>query len=61
MYKLRSTIIHKGIQYGGHYMSITNLGDDWLIQDDDKLGKLNHFPKEDNHFILAYSLKTLSC
>jgi len=57
VYKLRSTIIHKGIQYGGHYMSITNLGDDWLIQDDDKLGKLNHFPKEDNHFILAYSLK----
>mgnify|MGYP001176598488 FL=1 len=35
---------------------------DWikLIQDDDNLGKLNDFPKEDNHFILVYNLKTPS-
>jgi len=61
IYELRSTIIHKGIQYGGHYMSTTKLGDDWIIQDDDTLGKLKQFPKEDNHFILVYNLKTLSC
>jgi hypothetical protein len=42
-------------------MSTTKLGDDWIIQDDDTLGKLNQFPKEDNHFILVYSLKTPSC
>ena len=61
VYELRSTIIHKGIQYGGHYMSTTKLGDDWIIQDDDTLGKLKQFPKEDNHFIMVYNLKTLSC
>ena len=61
IYELRSTIIHKGIQYGGHYMSTIKLGDDWIIQDDDTLGKLKQFPKEDNHFILVYSLKTPSC
>mgnify|MGYP000081702034 FL=1 len=60
VYELRSTIIHKGIQYGGHYMSTTKLGDDWIIQDDDTLGKLKQFPKEDNHFIMVYNLKTLS-
>jgi len=60
VYNLKSTIIHKGIQYGGHYMSIVNHGDDWIIQDDDTLGKLISFPKEDNHFVLVYSLKTLS-
>ena len=41
-------------------MSITKLGDDWIIQDDDTLGKLKQFPKEDNHFIMVYNLKTLS-
>jgi hypothetical protein len=41
-------------------MSTTKLGDDWIIQDDDKLGKLKQFPTEDNHFILVYSLKTPS-
>jgi len=61
VYELQSTIIHKGIQYGGHYMSIVNHGDDWIIQDDDTLGKLNSFPKEDNHFVLVYNLKTPSC
>ena len=60
IYELQSTIIHKGIQYGGHYMSTIKLGDDWFIQDDDNLGKLNDFPKEDNHFILVYNLKTPS-
>ena len=60
VYNLRSSIIHKGIQYGGHYMSIIKRGDDWLIQDDDNLGKLNNFPKEDNHFVLVYNLKTPS-
>ena len=29
--------------------------------DDDNLGKLHNFPKEDNHFVLVYNLKTLSC
>jgi len=60
VYSLSSTVIHKGIQYGGHYISTTKIGDDWLIQDDDTLGKLHSFPKEDNHFILVYNLKTPS-
>jgi hypothetical protein len=60
VYELKSTIIHKGVQYGGHYMSTIKLGNDWIIQDDDTLGKLKQFPKEDNHFILVYNLKTPS-
>tara|TARA_B100000287_G_scaffold304511_1_gene287715 strand:+ start:1483 stop:2289 length:807 start_codon:yes stop_codon:yes gene_type:complete len=60
VYVLKSTIIHKGIQYGGHYMSTIKMGEDWLIQDDDTLGKLHNFPKQDNHFILVYNLKTPS-
>ena len=61
VYELQSTIIHKGIQYGGHYMSTKKLNKDWFIQDDDNLGKLHNFPKEDNHFVLVYNLKTPSC
>ena len=61
VYELQSTIIHKGIQYGGHYMSTKKINNDWFIQDDDNLGKLHNFPKEDNHFVLVYNLKTLSC
>jgi len=56
-YELKSSIVHKGIQFGGHYMSITKFNDDWIIQDDDKLGKLHEFPKRDNHFVLVYNLK----
>ena len=61
VYELQSTIIHKGIQCGGHYMSTKKINNDWFIQDDDNLGKLHNFPKEDNHFVLVYNLKTLSC
>jgi ubiquitin C-terminal hydrolase len=61
IYELQSTIIHKGIQYGGHYMSTLKINNEWLIQDDDNLGKLNQFPREDNHFVLVYNLKTPSC
>ena len=60
IYELQSTIIHKGIQYGGHYMSTLKINNEWLIQDDDNLGKLNQFPREDNHFVLVYNLKTPS-
>ena len=60
IYELQSTIIHKGIQCGGHYMSTIKIGENWFIQDDDNLGKLNDLPKEDNHFILVYNLKTPS-
>jgi uncharacterized protein Veg len=60
IYELQSTIIHKGIQCGGHYMSTIKIGEGWFIQDDDNLGKLNDLPKEDNHFILVYNLKTPS-
>lgn len=60
IYELQSTIIHKGIQCGGHYMSTIKIDEDWFIQDDDNLGKLNDLPKEDNHFILVYNLKTPS-
>lgn len=59
-YVLKGTIIHKGIQWGGHYMSMSKFGEDWFIQDDDSLGKLSHLPKEDSHYILVYSLKTPS-
>ena len=61
VYELQSTIIHKGIQYGGHYMSTVKINNEWLIQDDHNLGKLVQFPKEDNHFVLVYNLKTPSC
>ena len=60
IYELQSTIIHKGIQWGGHYMSMAKFGEDWIIQDDDSLGKLSELPKEDSHYILVYSLKTPS-
>jgi ubiquitin C-terminal hydrolase len=59
-YDLRGSIIHKGIQWGGHYMSMAKFGEEWIIQDDDSLGKLNELPKEDSHYILVYSLKTPS-
>jgi len=59
-YELISTIIHKGIQFGGHYMSTIKFGDDWILQDDDVLGKLHNFPKQDHHFVLVYNLKTPS-
>lgn len=61
VYELQSTIIHKGVQYGGHYMSTVKINNEWLIQDDHNLGKLVQFPKEDNHFVLVYNLKTPSC
>ncbi len=57
IYELKSTIIHKGIQCGGHYMSISKLDNNWFIQDDETIEKLDNFPKEDNHFILVYNLK----
>ena len=59
-YDLRCSVIHKGIQWGGHYISMTKLGKDWIIQDDNSLGKLSELPKEDSHYILVYSLKTPS-
>ena len=59
-YDLSGSIIHKGIQWGGHYMSMAKFGEDWIIQDDDSLGKLSELPKEDSHYILVYSLKTPS-
>jgi ubiquitin C-terminal hydrolase len=59
-YVLKGTIIHKGIQWGGHYMSMSKFGEDWIIQDDDSLGKLNTLPKEDSHYILVYNLETPS-
>ena len=41
-------------------MSMAKFGEDWIIQDDDSLGKLSELPKEDSHYILVYSLKTPS-
>jgi hypothetical protein len=59
-YELQGSVIHKGIQWGGHYISMCKIGDNWFIQDDDSLGKLSELPKEDSHYILVYSLKTPS-
>ena len=59
-HELSGSIVHKGIQRGGHYISMCALGTEWFIQDDDTLGKLNMLPNEDNHYILVYSLKTPS-
>jgi uncharacterized UBP type Zn finger protein len=59
-YELQGSIIHQGIQWGGHYMSMCKLGNEWFIQDDDTLGKITELPKEDNHYVLVYNLKTPS-
>lgn len=59
-YELQGSIIHQGIQWGGHYISMCKLGNEWFIQDDDTLGKITELPKEDNHYVLVYSLKTPS-
>lgn len=59
-YELQGSVIHKGIQWGGHYISMCKIGDNWFVQDDDSLGKLSELPSEDSHYILVYNLKTLS-
>ncbi len=59
-YELCGSIIHHGIQWGGHYMSMTKFDKDWIIQDDDKLVKLSGLPNEDSHYVQVYNLKTPS-
>ena len=44
----------------GVILCIGKFGEEWIIQDDDSLGKLSELPKEDSHYILVYSLKTPS-
>ena len=39
---------------------MTKFDKDWIIQDDDKLIKLNGLPNEDSHYVQVYNLKTPS-
>jgi len=55
-YELCGSIIHKGDNHGGHYMSMIKLGDKWYSQDDETLSVVD-FPKLHDHHVLMYNLK----
>ena len=52
-YELTSTILHSGVQQGGHYYSMTKFGDKWVAQDDETITEVKP-NRVDSYYVLVY-------
>jgi len=58
IYNLKSCVIHKGAQNGGHYFSLARYEDRWVLQDDENIVEIKNIPAIDNYYILMYILES---
>jgi ubiquitin C-terminal hydrolase len=56
-YELCGSILHHGNQFGGHYNSMIKLSNDWFMQDDEIVSKID-FKEKAPHHVLMYNLKS---
>lgn len=56
-YELQSYVIHRGIQWGGHYISGTKFGEKWVGHDDEHIYETTP-SNVDGYYIITYILKS---
>jgi ubiquitin C-terminal hydrolase len=54
-YSLQSCIIHEGVQWGGHYYSVTKFNDKWYAQDDENIFETT-MKEVAGYYVLIYVL-----
>jgi len=58
VYNLKSCVIHKGAQHGGHYFSLARYEDKWVLQDDENIVEIKNLRTVDHYYILMYILES---